>query len=272
MVRGVDGLTVEELRSSRDFWDAHYTRELLDAIPTSARTLVDIGCGLARTACELLPRRPALKYIGIDLDQERLTAAANAVSAAALAARTRLVSGAAERLPLADGVADVALTAMVLQHIADPGAVVTEMHRILAPDGVLVAVEPDYAPQTFYFDGPVEPVNAAVRSLRAEHNKTKRPVDHNIGPKVAGLARARGFRDVCSRVHCLQGSGYTSASHVAAEILEMTHILAASLPRASQQYVRRCRQTVQEWLDQVGNDAMGQYLWFVPVFVTRGRR
>jgi hypothetical protein len=72
MARGIDGLTVEELRSSREFWDDRYTRELLDPIPSTAGTLVEIGCGLARAAHELLPHRRRLRYLGVDVDRGRL--------------------------------------------------------------------------------------------------------------------------------------------------------------------------------------------------------
>jgi SAM-dependent methyltransferase len=271
VVRGVDGLTVEELRSSREFWDDRYTRELLDGIPAAATTLVDVGCGLARAAHELLPHRTALRYVGVDLDRGRLAEADRELAATAFAARTRLVRGAGERLPLADGAADVVLVAMTLQHVADPGAVLREARRALAPDGALVAVEPDYAAQRFYFDGPLDDITAAFAALRAACREAKRPADHDIGPRVPALARNAGFRDVESRVHCLQGGGHGPAANVAAELQEMADILTATAAPSDGERAA-CWAAVARWLRDVGPDATGHYAWFVPVFVTRARR
>ncbi len=271
MARGVDGLSVEELRSSRAFWDDRYTRELVDAIPEDATTLVDLGCGLARAAHELLPHRTRLHYIGVDLDRERLAQAGQELAAAPFAARARLLRGDVERLPLADGSADAVLAAVVLQHVADPAAVLVEARRVLVSGGVLVSVEPDYAPQQFYFDGPLEEIRAAFAALRAACQAVKRPADHNIGPRIPSLVRAAGFHDVTARVHCLQGSSHARAATVAAEFREMADILAGIAGASGREAADRCRTAVESWVGGVGPDATGQYAWFVPVFITRGR-
>src|SRR5687768_3825931 len=106
MARGVDGLTVQELRSSREYWDDRFTRELLDGIPSGATMLVDIGCGLARAAHEFLPHRPGLRYVGVDIDPGRLAEAGRELAGTAIASRARLLRAAGERLPLADGAVD----------------------------------------------------------------------------------------------------------------------------------------------------------------------
>jgi SAM-dependent methyltransferase len=270
--RGVDGLTVEELRSSRAFWDDRYTRELLDGIPAAAKSLVDVGCGLARAAHELLPHRSELQYTGVDIDRDRLAQAGRELAAAPFASRARLLRCKAERLPLADGAADAVLATVVLQHVADPGGVLGEARRVLASGGVLVSVEPDYAPQQFYFDEPLDDVRSAFATLRAACRAAKRPADHNIGPRVASLLRAAGFGNVIARVHCLQGSDHARAATIAADLLEMADILAASAGASAEAAARQCRTSVAAWLRDVGANTMGQYAWFVPVFVTRGQR
>jgi ubiquinone/menaquinone biosynthesis C-methylase UbiE len=272
MSRGIDGLTVEELRSSREFWDDRYTRELLDAIPATAGTLVEIGCGLARAAHELLPHRTELHYIGVDVDPERLAQAGKELATTAFGSRARLLRGAGEELPLAGGAADCVLTAMTLQHVADVGVVLNEAHRILAPDGALVAVEPDYMAQQLYFDGRLDALSLAFAALRAACQAAKQPADHNIGPRVPSLMRAAGFREIASRVHCLQGSSYGTAAKVGAELLEMADILAATAAISGEAIVQECQTAVERWRSDVGPEALGYYAWFVPVFVTRGRR
>jgi SAM-dependent methyltransferase len=271
MARGVDGLTVEELRSSRAYWDDRFTRELLEGISHDATTLVDVGCGLARAAFELLPHRPQLRYLGVDIDGVRLAAAARDLAGSALGSRTQLLRASGARLPFASGAVDVVLAAVILQHLAAPAALLREAYRVLAPGGAVVAVEPDYAPMQFYFDGPLAAISAGFGDLRAACQEARRPADHNIGPRVPSLLRAVGFGDVQARLHCLQESCARSASDVARDLLETIAVLAATAPNTGHA-ANRCRASVEQWLGEVGPDASGQYAWFVPVFVVLARK
>jgi SAM-dependent methyltransferase len=272
MSRGIDGLTIEELRTSRDcWWDRQFTGILLDAIPATARTLVEIGCGLARAAREILPHRTELCYVGIDVDGARLREAHTELNATELGRRTQLLQAAGERLPLADGAVDAVLIAMTLQHIADPGAVLCEARRVLAPDGMLVAVEPDHLAHTWYFDGLLDHITLAFAALTANRRAARMPADLAVGPRVPSLLRHAGFREVATRVHCVQGGGYNTAEHVAAELLHTADTLAAIAAAPCNDSIQACKTAVHRWLHEVGPHRTGQFAWFVPVFVTRGR-
>ncbi len=48
-----------------------------------------------------------------------------------------VVEGVAERLPAADSSADAAVLSLMLCSVADPGEVLTEVHRVLRPGGQL---------------------------------------------------------------------------------------------------------------------------------------
>jgi SAM-dependent methyltransferase len=273
MSRGIDGLTIEELRTSRDcWWDDRFTRILLDAIPATAGTLVEIGCGLARAGRELLPHRTELRYVGIDVDGARLGEAGIELAAADLGRRTQLLQAAGERLPIADGAVDVVLTAMTLQHIADAGAVLGEARRVLAPRGTLVAVEPDHLAHRWYFDGLLDHITSAFAALTAERRAAKMPADLAIGPRVPSLLRHVGFREVAMRAHCVQGGGYNTAGDVAAELLNMADTLAANATAPCKDGVQAFKTAVHRWLDEIGPQKRGQFAWFVPVFVTCGRQ
>jgi SAM-dependent methyltransferase len=52
------------------------------------------------------------------------------------------VIGPADDLPLADGSLDAVVLTEVLEHVGDPGAVLTEMARLLAPGGRLIMTTP----------------------------------------------------------------------------------------------------------------------------------
>lgn len=272
-MRGVDGLTIDELRGSRDaWWDDVFTRALLDAAPATARTLVEIGCGLGRAAHELLPHRQATRYIGIDLDGQRLAVAAAELAAAGHGDRVRLLRAAGERVPIAAGGADIVLTCMTLQLVADVPLILQEARRVLAVEGVVVAVEPDHLGQRFYFDGSLDAINTAFAALYANRRTARLPADIAIGSRMASLLRGAGFRQVTTRIHSVQGGGHKTAEEVARELREVTAILRAMTDAPCEHEIDAFIAELDRWLAEVGPETVGQHAWFVPVFVTTGRR
>lgn len=100
-----------------------------DLIPAPARrglTLVDIGCGGGLLA----PRLGAYRYVGIDLSAPSLRVAAGH---GVVPLRADAVS-----LPLRDRVADVIVAGELFEHVQDLPQVITEIARVLRPEGVLV--------------------------------------------------------------------------------------------------------------------------------------
>lgn len=89
-----------------------------------ARRLLELGCGPepARGTC-----------IGIDLHEDAARAAA--------ATGIPCIVGDARQLPLADRAVDGVLARGVLHHIPDLAVVLTEVRRVLQPDGFLIAVD-----------------------------------------------------------------------------------------------------------------------------------
>ncbi len=92
--------------------------------------LLDIGCGTAWLADHF----PA--YTGID-------GSADAVAAAAANGRAVVQGDVDEPLPFPDEAFDGVVMKDLLEHVADPAAVVREARRVLRPDGVVFASSPD---------------------------------------------------------------------------------------------------------------------------------
>jgi ubiquinone/menaquinone biosynthesis C-methylase UbiE len=122
----------------------------------SAR-LLDVGCGTGRFLREVKANYPRLDVTGLDLSAHYLAVARRELRPWS---RARLVVGAAESMPFADGQFD-ATTCIYLFHELPPGvrrSVVAEIRRVLKPGGVLVFVdslqpgdEPDYDAMLDYF-------------------------------------------------------------------------------------------------------------------------
>jgi 2-polyprenyl-6-hydroxyphenyl methylase/3-demethylubiquinone-9 3-methyltransferase len=95
---------------------------------SSGALLVDLACGGGLMAPHVA--RLGYRHVGVDIGLPGLELAReHGVS---------VLRGSVLAVPLADGCADVVLAGEILEHVADPAAVVTEAARLLRPGGTLV--------------------------------------------------------------------------------------------------------------------------------------
>lgn len=125
---------------------------------TGAETVVDFGAGTGMYAIPLAAAVPAGRVLAVD-EQPELLGRLRAKLASHPGARVEPVLSEGGRVPLDDGVADRVLIVNVLHHVDDDPVALTEIWRLLAPGGLLVAAE--FA----RMDRPVGPPNDHVLSL-----------------------------------------------------------------------------------------------------------
>jgi 2-polyprenyl-6-hydroxyphenyl methylase/3-demethylubiquinone-9 3-methyltransferase len=129
-LRQYDDLAGEWWRPGGEFaalhWIARARASLIPAAQAPAARLLDIACGGGLLA----PHVRGYEHVGIDL-------VASALRAAREHGVTPVLSD-ATALPFADGVFDVVVAGEVLEHVADPEALVAEACRVLAPGGTVV--------------------------------------------------------------------------------------------------------------------------------------
>jgi SAM-dependent methyltransferase len=106
-----------------------------ETIMTSTPVITDIGCGRGTTTCLLAGRLPQARIIAIDLSAALLTTARSRLPAAV---RGGAVRADFARLPLRDGVCDLAVAAFCLYHSRSPGGAIAEIARCLAPGATVV--------------------------------------------------------------------------------------------------------------------------------------
>ncbi|MGE4480320.1 methyltransferase domain-containing protein [Acidocella sp.] len=112
--------------------------ELLEKIPLTARTILDVGCAGGALGADYLRRNPSCRVLGIERDE-----------AAAAQARQRLTevfTGDVEETPMPfeapDGI-DCIIYGDVLEHLVDPWAVLKAHARHLSPQGTVLVCMPN---------------------------------------------------------------------------------------------------------------------------------
>lgn len=123
------------------------SRELLGDLDLAAlvagtvagrRSVADLGCGPGELLALL--RQGAETVIGVDNSARMLEAAARRLGDGP---GVSLRLGELDHLPLRDREVEAAVLSMVLHHLPDPAAALTEAARALAPGGVLAVAELD---------------------------------------------------------------------------------------------------------------------------------
>jgi malonyl-CoA O-methyltransferase len=113
----------------------------LDYIKLEPALVLDAGSGTGNAVAGLMSRWPRARVIALDLALEmaRRSRARRPWWRRALGgARLAAVCGDIERLPLASGRAGMVWSNLALQWIAEPRQACAELHRVLAPGGLLM--------------------------------------------------------------------------------------------------------------------------------------
>jgi SAM-dependent methyltransferase len=103
-------------------------------LPADAARVLDVGCAFGYGTAALTARGRLV--IGIEQDAGHLEEAHRHFP------WVPVLRADAADLPIADGAVDAAVMLDVLEHVADPAAVLAELHRVLRPGGALVISVP----------------------------------------------------------------------------------------------------------------------------------
>jgi SAM-dependent methyltransferase len=150
--------------------------------------VVDLGCGAGHDLAELA--RSGHRAVGMDRSEIMLDQARARVAAAAV--RPGLARALVEALPFRTATVAACLADRVLQHVADPAAVLAEVRRVLSPGGRLVIFEPDWG--TFSIDLADSDGAQALSSCVAGGVAQRR-----IGLQLHGLLVRAGFTGIDCR-------------------------------------------------------------------------
>lgn len=112
-------------------------------LPVGAARVLDVGCAFGYGTAALNGRGDAPpRVIGIERDEGHIQHAGTAYPWVAF------LRGDALNLPFEDGSVDAVVMLDIVEHIADPAAVLAEARRVLRPGGSLVVSVPHRGPLT----------------------------------------------------------------------------------------------------------------------------
>jgi ubiquinone/menaquinone biosynthesis C-methylase UbiE len=99
--------------------------------------ILDVGTGTAQIPIELCQREKRAIVLAVDAAQQMLERAAHNVAAAGLVGRIHLECVDAKSLEFGNSSFAAVISNSIVHHIAQPGSVLGEMVRVLAPGGTL---------------------------------------------------------------------------------------------------------------------------------------
>ncbi|MBS0509074.1 MAG: methyltransferase domain-containing protein [Proteobacteria bacterium] len=115
---------------------------LAELVPTPGPRVIELGCGAARMARQMLERWPGLDYMGLEVD-----AIQHARNLQDTPAGMRFVAAGAQDIPCGATEFDLALMLKSLHHVplAVMDQALAEVARVLRPGGFFYVSEPVYA-------------------------------------------------------------------------------------------------------------------------------
>lgn len=177
---------IEQLNRARDVVRRrHLLRNALD--PKPGERILDVGCGPGVYVDELLAEvGPAGSVAGIDASPQML-----AIAARRCEGRGDVSFHQADvtSLPFPDSAFDAAFSVQVMEYVADIGAALDELHRVVRPGGRVVVWDTDWATVTWHSSDPQR--MARVLAAWDEHL-----ADPSLPRTLASRLRAAGFAGV----------------------------------------------------------------------------
>jgi ubiquinone/menaquinone biosynthesis C-methylase UbiE len=233
--------------------------------PIEPITVLDVGTGTGSLAAAALARWPDAKLIASDAAAGMLEVARERL--AGHGARVQAVVGPADRLPLADGVADLVVSSFVFQLVPDRRAALREAHRLLRPGGLLAYVTwLDRDTREPFL--PLEEFDEAVLDLAIEEPEW--PPEQCAGdvPSATAAAaqlRRAGFRDVVAREDRLEYD-WTLETYLEYKLAYDERTLMAALDAGQRERLER---SARERLVRLASDA---FRWRPPIVFAAARR
>jgi SAM-dependent methyltransferase len=235
---GISERFVPERDRGRLIEAEHLARYQWAAQVADGRRVLDAGCGTAY-GTRLLAEAGAREVIGVDV-----AAAVLESVAPTMPEMVRLVTGDLRGLTFADGEFDLVVCFEVIEHVANPGAVLDELVRVLASDGLLLISSPNrgvYPPGNPHHLHELSPSELETElSSRLDHVRLLRQDDY-----ILSAVRARSGATDDLRLNDLTAG---PAGDPGGEVYSIALASRSALPAPAQLGVLTAILELREWM------------------------
>ncbi len=263
------------------WWDAAFTRLLLETIPGGPGEMVDVYCRTALSALTLLPERPQLTWLGVDRSSERLSMAKAELTQQPghLLDRVTLTLGEPSVLPIANESVDYVVAVRALAHQPDTRAFFAEAVRVLRPGGRLIVAEPDGFAETFHFDGHLVRYNTSFRDLcvaaddHLAHGAD--PIGRpglSIGSTLFERMRHAGLVPTKVRVHASNNLAPRAFGRMARRLRKYPEAVARAVGLEGSHELKRVYAAVDELEARIPRDRVGMSGHVLPMILAVGEK
>lgn len=160
------------------------------------QNLLEVGCGVGAQTQILLRRFPHLNVTGVDISDVQLATAEQALKNSPFAGRGKFLKQDAAQMSFLENSFDGAFLCWILEHVPDPKAVLSDVHRVLKPGAPIYVSEVNNA--TLFVD-PYSP--ATLKYWFAFNDRQWRlGGDPFVGAKLGNLLAGAGFKDVKTEI------------------------------------------------------------------------
>ena len=122
-------------------------------VPGAPPLVLDVASGTAGVAIQLVRRSPTTRVIAVDLSIDMVQRGKRNVHKAQLSRHVDLTVGRAEQLPFPDASFDALTFTHLLRYVADPGATLRELGRVVKPGGTMASLDFLVPPNKFWRTG-----------------------------------------------------------------------------------------------------------------------
>jgi ubiquinone/menaquinone biosynthesis C-methylase UbiE len=107
--------------------------------------IIDVGCGFGEMSMVLAEGIPGCEVVGVDLSKPLLDYARGSIDGESVKSRVKFEVGNVEKMPFENNSFDVVFNVSMVHWVSDPISMLSEIERILKPDGNLFIKDLKYS-------------------------------------------------------------------------------------------------------------------------------
>lgn len=174
-------------------------RLTLDLLPEQFDRVLDLGCGPALMANDLLDR--AGEVWGVDVSERMISYGKARMRNHPLGDRCDLRVGNSEKLIFADNYFDALISLGMLEYLETYDRAIAEMYRVLRPGGVAVLTVPTRISAYYLARAPCDKARMLVKRLlgRTRAGAERFPTNRCVPWRLDGALRSAGFQKIAGR-------------------------------------------------------------------------